>query len=342
VVAPVRIALVGAGFIADYHLGALAGVPEAEVVVVASRTAERARDVAQRFAVPEASDDVLTTVRRRDVDAVLVTTPDDTHESIAIAALDAGKAVLLQKPMASTAAACRRIIAAAARTGRDLQVSWMHRHFAEVVIAREMLSRGAIGRPETVRLRNATPGPDWGDWFFRKDAVSGGVVHQLGIHGIDLVGHVFGRIEAVSARTATLRPQRRLRDGRVVAVENPDTALAVYAVAGGPLVNHEMSMIEAAGTDRFRMEICGEAGALWLRTERGLLASALPGTPGWIVHGVPETPMGVRQHAAWIDGLLGRGSRETTALDGLQGMLVAEAIARSAARGGAEVAVEAM
>lgn len=340
--APVRIALVGAGFIADYHLGGLAGVPEAEVVVVASRTAERARDVAQRFAVPEASDDVLTTVRRRDVDAVLVTTPDDTHESIAIAALDAGKAVLLQKPMASTAAACRRIIAAAARTGRDLQVSWMHRHFAEVVVAREMLSRGAIGRPETVRLRNATPGPDWGDWFFRKDAVSGGVVHQLGIHGIDLVGHVFGRIEAVSARTATLRPQRRLRDGRVVAVENPDTALAVYAVAGGPLVHHEMSMIEAAGTDRFRMEICSEAGALWLRTERGLLASALPGTPGWIVHGVPETPMGVRQHAAWIDGLLGRGSCETTALDGLQGMLVAEAIARSAARGGAEVAVEAM
>lgn len=340
--APVRIALVGAGFIADYHLGALAGVPEAEVVVVASRTAERARDVAQRFTVPEASDDVLTTVHRRDVDAVLVTTPDDTHESIAIAALEAGKAVLLQKPMASTAAACRRIIAAAARTGCDLQVSWMHRHFAEVVAAREMLSRGAIGRPETVRLRNATPGPDWGDWFFRKDAVSGGVVHQLGIHGIDLVGHVFGRIEAVSARTATLRPQRRLRDGRVVAVENPDTALAVYAVAGGPLVHHEMSMIEAAGTDRFRMEICGEAGALWLRTERGLLASALPGTPGWIVHGVPETPMGVRQHAAWIDGLLGRGSRETTALDGLQGMLVAEAIARSAARGGAEVAVEAM
>ena len=340
--AHLRIALVGAGFIADYHLGALAGVPEAEVVVVASRTAERARDVAQRFSVPEASDDVPTTVRRRDVDAVLVTTPDDTHESIAIAALEAGKAVLLQKPMASTAAACRRIIAAAERTGRDLQVSWMHRHFAEVVAAREMLSLGAIGRPETVRLRNATPGPDWGDWFFRKDAVSGGVVHQLGIHGIDLVGHVFGRIEAVSARTATLRPQRRLRDGRVVAVENPDTALAVYAVTGGPLVHHEMSMIEATGTDRFRMEICGEAGVLWLRTERGLLASAQAGTPGWSVHCVPETPMGVRLHAAWIDGLLGRGPRETTALDGLQGMLVAEAIMRSASRGGAEVAVEAI
>ncbi len=333
------IALIGAGFIADYHLGGLAGVPEVEVRVVASRTIEKAREVALRFRVPDATDDIAYALNRPDIDAVIVATPDPTHEAIASAALQAGKAVLLQKPMASTSAACRRILDIAAKAGCDLQVSFMHRHFPEVDAARELLAQGATGRPATVRLRNATPGPDWGDWFFQ-EAVSGGVVHQLGIHGIDLVGHMFGRIEAVSARCATLLPVRKLKDGRNVTVANPDTALAIYDVAGGLLVHHEMSMIEAAGTDRFRMEIYGTEGSLWLRTERGALASARVGSGDWATHLQPDASADRRHHQSWIDGLTGRGTRSTTGLDGLHGLLVAEAIARSSAANGAATLVE--
>lgn len=334
------IALIGAGFIADYHLGGLVGTPEAEVRVVASRTLKRAREVALRFGVPDATDDIASTLRRRDIDAVIVTTPDPTHEEIAVAALRAGKAVLLQKPMASTSAACRRILDVAADAACDLQVSYMHRYFQEVDAARILLAQGAAGRPATVRLRNATPGPDWADWFFQKEAASGGVVHQLGIHGIDLVGYMFGRIEAVSARCATLVSDRRLKDGRNVTVANPDTAFAVYDVAGGLLVHHEMSMIEAAGTDRFRMEIYGTQGSLWLRTERGALASARAGSIDWTAHLQPDESAARRHHRAWIDGLTGRGARATTGLDGLHGLLVAEAIVRSSAANGAATPVE--
>ncbi len=149
-----------------------------------------------------------------DVSAVLITTPDDSHEALAIEAMRAGRDVLLQKPMAPTSAACRRILAVAAETGRDLQVSWMHRHFEEVAAARALIAEGAIGQVTSVRIRNATPGPDWGDWFFRKDIVGAGVVLQLGTHGIDLIGHLFGPVNAVSARTSTQVGQRRLRDGR--------------------------------------------------------------------------------------------------------------------------------
>ena len=135
--------------------------------------------------------------------------------------------------------------------------------------------------------------------------------------------HRSGRVhvrptEAVSARCATLVSDRRLKDGRNVTVgESRHQAFAVYDVAGGLLVHHEMSMIEAAGTDRFRMEIYGTQGSLWLRTERGALASARAGSIDWTAHLQPDKSAARRHHRAWIDGLTGRGARATTGLDGL-------------------------
>jgi predicted dehydrogenase len=334
------IALVGAGLIAEYHLAGLREVADASPRVVVSRTLAKARALADRFHIAEASDDIAATLRRADIDAVIVTTPDDTHEELAIAALRAGKDLLLQKPMASTVPACRRILAEAAATGRDLQVSWMHRYFPEVAAARRMIGEGAIGKVTTARIRNATPGPDWGSWFFERDKVPGGVVHQLGVHGIDLVGYLFGPITAVSARTATLTPERRLADGRMVTVENPDTAHAVYDVLGGPLVHHEMSSIEAGGTDRFRMEIYGSEGTLWLRSELGPFAMARGGA-GWVAPDLPNVPFGYDHHRDWIDGLAGRAPRRRTAADALHGMVVVEKLLDSAAQGGRRLTVAA-
>lgn len=341
---PLGVALVGAGFIAEYHLAALARLPEVALREVVSRDAAKARAVAARFGAARSGTSLEAMLAREDVRAVVVATPDDTHEAIATACLAAGKAVLLQKPMAGDSAACRRIIAAAARGGANLQVSWMHRHFEEVAAAREWIAAGAIGTVTSVRLRNATPGPDWGAWFFRADRVGGGVVLQLGAHGIDLVELMFGEIAAVSARTATLLPRRRLATGEEVAVENPDSAWASYRLRSGVVISHEMSMIEAAGCDRFRMEIYGTEGTLWLRTERGRLACYAPGrlgARGWFAPSLPEAPFGLVHHRGWIAGLTGAAPREDTARAGLRGLLVAEAIARSAAASGAEDAVEA-
>jgi predicted dehydrogenase len=338
------VALIGAGFIAEYHLAALRRLPGVALRAVVSRDADRARRCADRFGIQDAGASLPALLGRDDVQAVVVATPDDTHEAVATACLGAGKAVLLQKPMATDSAACRRMIVAAARSGSDLQVSWMHRHFEEVEEARRWIAEGAIGQVTSIRLRNATPGPDWGAWFFQAGRVGGGVVLQLGAHGIDLVEHLLGPIAAVSARTATLRPRRRLASGEEVTVENADSAWATYRLADGVMVSHEMSMIEAAGCDRFRMEIYGTEGTLWLRSERGRFAAFAPrklGASGWFGPPLPEAPLGERHHRRWIEGLAG-GAREDTALAGLRGLLVAEAIARSAASGGAETSVEAV
>jgi predicted dehydrogenase len=343
-VPPVGIGLAGAGHIADYHLRALRDLPDAALRMVMSRRLDGARAVAARFGIADATDSLAALLARDDIQAVVVTTPDDTHEAIATACLEAGKAVLLQKPMAGDSAACRRLIATARHRGADLQISWMHRHFEEVEAARGLLAAGAIGEVTSMRVRNATPGPDWGAWFFRADRVGGGVVAQLGAHGIDLLELLFGPIVAVSARTATLRATRLLASGDEVRVQNPDSAWATYRLAGGVVASHEMSMIEPAGCDRFRMEIYGTAGTIWLRSERGRLAVHAPARfgAGWFVPDfLAPPPLGVRHHQRWLDGLTGAKPPEDTARAGLRSLLVTEAIARSAAAAGAEHAVEA-
>lgn len=344
---PIGIAVLGAGFIAEYHLAgiaaavALAGGPNAQVRALVGRSRERALPLAEKFGVADVLSDWREAIDRGDIDAVVICTPDDTHEAIAMAAAEAGKAVLLQKPMAGTVAACRRIIDAAQRHDVDLQVSFMHRYFAEVIEAKRLLADGAIGRVHSASIRNATPGPDWAEWFFAKDNVTGGVVDQLGVHGIDLVLQLLGAVVEVSARADTLMPTRKLRDGRVVPVEVVDTAFATYRLEDGAIVAHQMSMIEVRGCDRFRFEIYGTEGTIWLRGERGRLALYAPKLYGdaWHCPTLGEPPFGALHHRTWLEGVAGVAPRLATARDALRGMQVVEAIRRSndAYGGAAEV-----
>jgi len=335
----IGVGMIGAGFISEYHLGGLAAAGGASVRVLAGREPARVQALAQKFGIPAVASDYRAVLKRRDVDAVVIATPDDTHEEIATAAAAAGKAILLQKPMARTPGECRRIIAAARAGGVDLQVSYMHRYFEEVLRVRELLADGRLGPVYALRMRNATPGPDWQAWFFSRERVGGGAVLQLGVHGIDLCRHLFGEIETVTATVALQRQERVLADGSTVRPDNEDHALALYRFRGGALGSHEISLSEIQGTDRFRLEIyCAEA-TVWLRTERGALALFAPGLTGkreWSTQELPSRDVGERHHAHWLDILRGSAPSERTAEDGLATALVAEAIYRSSDTGRTE------
>jgi UDP-N-acetyl-2-amino-2-deoxyglucuronate dehydrogenase len=327
------VAVIGAGEISGYHLAALREVPNARIVAVTSRNLAKAERLADEYGAAHAYDDWRRVLERADVDAVIVATPDDTHREITIAAVDAGRAVLVQKPVAPTADDARAIAAAADRAGVLVAVSFMHRHFAEVVRLRELLTQGALGRILTVRLRNATPGPDWGAWFYAAPPVGrGGVVGQLGIHGIDLVQHLFGPIEAVTGRLAALLSERRLRDGATVPNQVCDHAAAVYELAGGTLVSHEMSWAEVAGTDRFRLEVYGTKGTAWLRSPTRGLAVAFAGDD-WTDMDLPEISPGLHQHEEFVEQVLGVRPPDGTLRDAIAGIEVMEALYAAADTG---------
>jgi predicted dehydrogenase len=267
------------------------------------------------------------------IDAVIVATPDDTHEQITVDALKAGKSVLLQKPMGLSTSECRNILAAEANSNARLTVSFMHRYFPEVLWVRDFLKQDKLGAIHSVRLRNATPGADWSDWFFSKDRVGGGVVMQLGVHGIDLCQHLFGSIVGVQAMLFTAKPERLLIDGRRIETSLEDTVFAAYQFESGLRATHEISDTEVAGCDRFRLEIYAELGTVWLRTERGsaaLCAPTLTGTNDWIAPDLRGETFGAAHHRHWLAIVRGDDVRDDTPEAGFSSIDVAEHIYKAA------------
>ena len=330
----IRVGILGAGSISDYHIAGLQAAG-AEVAAIYSRTEWHARQKAQQYGIASFTTDYEALLVRDDIEAVAIATPDFLHVQHATAAAQAHKAILLQKPMARSAAECRQIICTADEAGVPLCVSFMHRYFPEIAMLRDLLARDALGEIYSVRLRNATAGATWADWFYSQEQ-GGGVALQLGIHGIDLLRHIFGEIATVCAVKALMKKRRQLADGRLISPDNEDMVLAIYQLESGVLVSHEMIYNEAAGTDRFRMEIYGESGTAWLRTERGALAVNAPkytGQDGWLVLDLTPEPVGLRQHRHWLAMLRGDAPPDHSAQDGLMSVRVVEAIHRSAASG---------
>lgn len=324
-----RIGLIGAGSIAAYHVSGLRAAG-AQVSAVAAGSPESAVAAASRFGIPAAEADWRALLSRNDLDAVIIATPDDTHEEIGLAAIAAGKPVMIQKPLAANAGSARRLVDAAHAAGIPLWTSYMHRYLPEVRAWKAIAHDPPTGSLLSIRLRNATPGPDWGAWFFDA-ARTGGVVMQLGIHGIDLIGHLFGPIVEVTATAALRLPERRLSDGSIVRPSAPDHVFAAYRLASGLIVSHEMCFCEPVGTDRFAMTVTGAKAQAELRGSRGPLA-VNTGT-GWQLLPVPAEEAGRAHHHHWLAMLEGREPHDGSDIAGLQDVLVAEAVLAAAASG---------
>ena len=333
----VRIGVIGAGDISHYHLSGLQAAGGADVRVISGRRAERVAPVAEQYGIPDIETDYREVLARNDIDAVMILTPENSHEEIAVAAAEAGKATMVQKPVAHSVESCERLIVAAERAGVNLQVSYMHRYFEEVVYVRDLIRSGKFGEIHAVRMRNATSGPIM-PWYYDSTMVQGGVVFSLGSHGIDLIQHLIGAVEDVSARTATMMRERTFSNGEVVTdIEFEDIAFATYRMKNGILVDHEMSGCEQNGTDRFLVEIYGEKGTMLLRGPRGPLAIYAPdiiGASDWHMPDLADWPFGARHHAHWLDIVRGTAPDEASGWDSLTGMHVIRAVYAAAASGG--------
>jgi predicted dehydrogenase len=330
--ARLRFGLIGAGSIAAYHIDGLRAAG-GEVAAIAAGSLASAKKAARTFAIPRACD-WGAMMSGGGLDAVIVATPDDTHEAIAAAAIDAGIPCLVQKPLAHESGAALRILRRAQQRGSFLGTSFMHRHFPEVRALQAMLAGPDAlkdhGRILSIRLRNATPGPDWSGWFY-DPARTGGVLLQLGVHGFDLIEHLFGPIERLGALTAIRMPERRLADGSLIAVRAPDHALVHHELRSGVPVSHEILFGEVAGTSRFRLELTCEKAQVELRGPHGALA--IYAGDGWRELPTDGEDAGTAQHRRLIADLARGLAGDGTGPAGVQTVLVAEAVARAAAEG---------
>ena len=218
-----RLAISGAGAIAERaHIPAFAQIPEVEIVAVQSRTAAKAEAVARSLGARVYTDFDQMLAQERP-DAVGIFTPNRFHCEFALKALAAGCHVLVEKPMAPTAADARRMVAAAKTSGRILMVAMQRRYSGIERIVKEALEAGAIGVPHFIRARLSHGGPQfWApgqNWFYSREEAGGGAMLDLGVHVADLAIWMMGEIAAVIGRVGALRTNIDVEDHGAMLLE---------------------------------------------------------------------------------------------------------------------------
>ncbi|HZP57720.1 MAG TPA: Gfo/Idh/MocA family oxidoreductase [Dehalococcoidia bacterium] len=361
----VRVAVLGASAFAETaHVPGVEAHPRGRVVAIYSRNRARARALAARCGVPDASDDLPALLARRDIDAVTVAGANAQHHPYAMAAIAAGKHVFCEKPMALDAAQAADMTLAAAGAGVIAQVAFIFRHTFALEEMRRIVRAGAIGAPYFVQIEGqryerqavATVQATWRSFASEHGA---GQLGEIGSHYFDAVNFVCGEpcgpVAAVAALTHTVPREAERAGGQRVPVETPDLAALLLRTEGAlqgqvltsratppaaavPLEPADSRPARAHGwmtvTGTRGALMCvfsrGEADALWRREPEGewrrlpLPQGAHDGRP----HAID------RMMAAFVDGVLGEApERAATFEDGYRSQSAVDAALRAAASG---------
>lgn len=204
--------------IGGYQYG---GCPNSVVAAVSDVDMNRAKQVANKFDVPKAYGDWKSIINDPDIDAVSICTPNSTHAEIAIAAMEKGKHVLVEKPIANTVAEADAMIAAAEKNGVILMVEQPMRFAPMHEIAKKLIEDGHIGRIQTIKTRFGHQGPAaWGpssQWFYNKNVTGHGAMIDLGIHDVDLIRWLVGAeiTEVAGFATYSIKEAPELEDNAI-------------------------------------------------------------------------------------------------------------------------------
>jgi UDP-N-acetyl-2-amino-2-deoxyglucuronate dehydrogenase len=275
-----RFAIIGAGVIGRTHAACIRELaPGATLSLVADEVPGRARDLAAAYGA-EAATSAAAVFSRDDIDAVAICTPSGRHAELAVAALDAGKHVIVEKPVDVTLRAARRMADAEARAAATVTVVSQHRFDASSQLVHRAIQEGRLGR-----LTSGVASVAWwrnqdyydsGDWRGSWALDGGGALMNQGIHTVDLLVWMLGEPVEVSARTACLAHQR---------IEVEDIAVAVIRFASGALgVLHATTAAYPGLTAR--IQVHGDRGSAVIDGDRltyfhaaglNLAADLLPG-----------------------------------------------------------------
>ena len=283
----IAVAMVGHAFMGAAHshawrtAGHFFDLPATPVLrVVCGRDAERAAAAADRLGWEESATDWKEVVGRDDVDLVDVCTPGDTHAEIAIAALEAGKHVLCEKPLANTVAEAEAMAAAAeaaAARGVRAMVGFTYRRVPAVAYARQLVAEGRLGEVRHVRavyLQDWIADPDAPmSWRLEKDKAGSGALGDIGAHIVDMAQFITGdRLTSVTGQLRTFVHERPLAaehaglggtagSGRgTVTVDDAATFLGTFA--GGAMAVFEATRFATGRKNAIRIEVNGSLGSL--------------------------------------------------------------------------------
>ena len=281
------VTMLGTGLIGDFYTMTLHQPRGRDRVGVAySRTVERGRAFSDRWEIPEHTTSMEDAINHPETDVVVVGLPNFLHEEAIALAADAGKAVLVTKPLARNAAEAKRILDRVEAAGvfggylEDLVYT------PKTLKAADSVAGGAIGDVTWVRSRETHPGPH-SAWFWDKEMAGGGAIVDLGCHCIEIVRNFVGKqnrpVEVMTWADTLVHP-----------IHAEDNAVVLIRFESGALGQVEVSWTFRGGMD-LRDEVAGTEGTIWLnhflRTGfemyssgggDGYVAEKLESTEGWL------------------------------------------------------------
>lgn len=291
----VKIGFIGTGGIANYQMRTLVKTGGAEIAAIADINATALAKSQDEFKVKHAFTDWRKLVALKELDAVSVCTPNKLHCAPTIAALQAGKHVLVEKPMAMNAAEAAAMVKAARKSRKLLQIAFQYRFSPAAQLLRKEVASGRMGkvlyvRCQALRRRGI---PSWGV-FGRKELQGGGPMIDIGVHILECAHYIIGSPKAVSAKGACYTylgnkpPAAKAAwgpwDYKTYNVE--DLAVGMISFADGATLAIESSFAAHIKEDVFNIQIMGTAGGgtyappQLFRDENGYMLTSEPACIG--------------------------------------------------------------
>ena len=288
----INVGVIGWGFMGKTHTMALKTIPllypgidfDIKLKCICTRRIEKAKEAVQAAGFECCTDDWRELLAMEDIDVVSICTPNQDHEEMAIAALQAGKHVYLDKPVAVTGESAMRIAAAAEKADVKTRVVFNNRYMPAMLRAKQIIEEGRIGKIMQFEARylhsgSIEPSKPIG-W---KQEMQAGTLMDMGSHVLDLVTWLIGYPKRAMCRTRVLYPERPTKDGGVTRSLADDHALMLLEMADGALGVIDASKIATGSNDDLILEIRGDKGALhWNLMEPNYLDfydTTLPGSP---------------------------------------------------------------
>ena len=241
--------IIGCGMISDFHSAAIADIKHGKLVAVSSRKAENSQRLVDRYSI-QAYSDYNEMLNRDDIDIVCVCTPSGAHMEPAVAAAEAGKHVIIEKPLEITLERCDDIIESCEKANVRLCAIFNSRFSDASQLVKDTVSSGRLGQltlgDAYVKWYRSQDYYDSGDWRGTMELDGGGALMNQSIHAIDFLQYVMGPVESIQAFTDTLAHKRiDVEDVAVAALRFKNGALGVVegttAVYPGSLKKFEFS-----------------------------------------------------------------------------------------------------
>lgn len=276
----IGVGLIGTGFMGKAHALAwrsvravMGDVPGARLMQLADTPLEKAQSFAAQFGFAKATDNWRELLADPAIDVISITTPNGLHREMAVAALEAGKHVWCEKPMALTLEDAHAMARAAETSGCQTQLGYNYLANPAVTHAGKLLAEGAIGRLLHIRGwvdedYQADPDLPW-TWRATLKGAGLGALGDIGCHLISLMMALAGPIDSVLGEIETLHKTRPLPDGEGhAAVENEDMAMALLSFSSGVKGNFCASRSAWGRKSRLGFELHGSEGMIIYDQER--------------------------------------------------------------------------